>query len=120
MQMKMQHNSIKRPYRNKAFTSPKVNTTWDLVLQDENRGYFASNAKNNKNVPIWTWLEAQHNVRSQPPSAAAEEVVQMTRCRGVSQAVWVSAFNELVMSDPSLPRPSFAPGPSPGRQAEQF
>lgn len=43
-------------YRNKASTSPKINTTSDLVQWDENREHFVCNAKNNKNIPIWTWL----------------------------------------------------------------
>lgn len=122
MQMKIQHNSIKRPYGNKAFTSPKVNTTSDLVLQDETRGYFVSNAKNNKKVPIWTWLRGIAQCAfTTAKSQLQRSFVQMTHCRGVlcrwpiaegslparrSPRFGVSAFNELVMSDPSLSLPS--------------
>lgn len=52
--MEIQHNSTQRSY--KASASPRVNPTLDLVLWGENREHSVCNAKNNKSIPIWTWL----------------------------------------------------------------
>lgn len=78
------------PNLTETSASPRVNTTLDLVLWDENRGHFACDAKNNKNIPMWTWLWGREHcafpaAKSQRGAARASDP-----CQGLPQS---SAFS---------------------------